>query len=365
VRHRSRVTRRDLLLQVAGLDRHARAVDRASRGRGLAGRKAWSTATPAQTRAADAAARNSTDPTTREAAPELERHPLADQGVWAKAAAQSKATRPPRPVTSVQLALDLGDEPGEGPGELTSGLPEMTDEERMKAELEILGLDVSRHVVDTYAGFFEALGVTRSKDLRARRSKAELLVAGVKVATQTPPIRSGRRVIFLTLDDATGPVDATFFEDAQGPYAATVFHSWLLVVRGELRRTGRRGVSVRATGCWALPDLFAIWQAAPTSAEGIRAVREVMAVVPEGFASVGEEAVTGAAESRSTRPVMTAPGDPTAKGAAGGMGRRRVLVHSSGFKVSPYADVRPAGESAKDLSEPARKLWHRSQGSAG
>ena len=28
----------------------------------------------------------------------------------------------------------------------------MTAEERMRAELEILGLDASRHVVDTYAG---------------------------------------------------------------------------------------------------------------------------------------------------------------------------------------------------------------------
>ena len=69
----------------------------------------------------------------------------------------------------------------------------------------------------------------------------EVWVAGVKVATQTPPVRSGRRVVFLTLDDATGPVDATFFEDVQGPYAATVFHSWLLVIRGVLRRTGPRG----------------------------------------------------------------------------------------------------------------------------
>ena len=89
----------------------------------------------------------------------------------------------------------------------------------------------------------DALGVTRSRELLRRRSQAEVLVAGVKVATQTPPIRSGRRVVFLTLDDATGPVDATFFEDAQGPYAATVFHSWLLVVRGEVRRTGPRGVA--------------------------------------------------------------------------------------------------------------------------
>ena len=95
----------------------------------------------------------------------------------------------------------------------------------------------------------------------------ELLVAGVKVATQTPPVRSGRRVVFLTLDDATGPVDATFFEDAQGPYAATVFGSWLLVVSGVLRRTGYRGVSLRATGAWELPALHDLWER-----EGIDAV---------------------------------------------------------------------------------------------
>ncbi len=350
VRRRNKVTRRDLLLQVADLDRHARAVDRAGKGRsrGLARRPE----TPAAARrAADAAGRNSTDQGDRERS--------AGPGVWQKASAQSRATKPVAPLTSVQLALDLGDTPADGE---VSGLPEMNASERVRAELEILGLDVSRHVVDFYAGLLDELGVTRSKDLRQQRSKAELLVAGVKVATQTPPIRSGRRVIFLTLDDATGPVDATFFEDAQGPYAATVFHSWLLLVRGELRRTGPQGVSLRATGCWELPALYQVWQE-----EGIEAVRAVMAEVPPGFedpGSVAESAVTGAAESRSSRPVVANP--PAAHqgggGTAGGMGRRRVLVHSSGFKMSPYSDIKPAGDDTKTAP---RKLWHRSPGSAG
>jgi error-prone DNA polymerase len=370
VSQRGRVTRRDLLLQVAELDRLARAVDRAGTrslaSRGLPSRTSRSgsrAGSAARAKADDAAARNSSDHQVRDTVADLERHPLGDAGVWARAAAQSKATAPPPPVESVQLTLALGDEPGEGE---VSGLPEMTAEERMKAELEILGLDVSRHVVDSYAPFLEALGVTRSRDLLTRRSKAELLVAGVKVATQTPPIRSGRRVIFLTLDDATGPVDATFFEDAQGPYAATLFHSWLLVVRGELRRTGYRGVSLRATGCWELPVLASLWQR-----EGMAAVRAQMAVVPEGFTGVGDiGAVKGAAESRSTRPVMASPPQTFGEEAeaetghytAGGMGRRRVLVHSSGFQMSPYADIKPAGDDAKDV---ARKLWHRSQGSPG
>jgi error-prone DNA polymerase len=323
VRRRTKVTRRDLLLQVAELDRHARAVQRAGRARGLAAGRLRGRGTPAprpaDLRVEEAAARTSTDPGAREGSVPLERHPLGTQGVWAKAAAQSRAAADPRPVTSVQLTLDLGDEPQEH----ISGLPEMTAEEQMRAELEILGLDASRHVVDTYADFLDALGAVRSLDLLRQRSRSEILVAGVKVATQTPPVRSGRRVVFLTLDDGTGPVDATFFEDAQGPYAATVFGSWLLVVRGEVRRTGHRGISLRATGAWPLTELHARWQK-----DGIDAVRARLAERPEL-----EEVV-----------------------------HHRVLTHSSGFQMSPYADVKPSGESVKDV---ARKLWHRSPGSPG
>jgi error-prone DNA polymerase len=302
--------------------------------------------------------------------------------VWEQAARQSQATRRTAPVTSVQLAFDLGDAPVDGE---VSGLPEMNDSERVRAELEILGLDASRHVVEFYDPFLDAIGVTRSADLLRRRSRSELLVAGVKVATQTPPIRSGRRVVFLTLDDSTGPVDATFFEDVQGPYAATVFHSWLLVVRGELRRTGRQGVSLRAIGCWELPVLHEAWRDG-----GLDAVREMMATIPEGFGEgVAEGAVQGAAESRSSRPVIARPTTGNAPGtsagagsgagssggsSAGGMGRRRVLVHSSGFMMSPYADIKPPGEDTKTAPRKAasdtpsgapRKLWHSSSGSSG
>jgi len=65
----------------------------------------------------------------------------------------------------------------------------------------------------------------------------------------------------------------------------------------------------------------------------------------------------------------------------GGGRRRRVLVHASGFRQSPYADIRPAGGDVRDarkLSDsrvvpdgdtppgtPSRKLWHASPGSSG
>ena len=264
------------------------------------------------------------------------------------AAAQSQGGLPviPARAQSTQLALDLGDTP-----ELTmaTGLPEMTGPERVRAELDILGLDASAHIIDFYAPMLQVLGVTRSGQLLGQRSRSELWVAGVKVATQTPPIRSGRRVVFLTLDDSTGPVDATFFEDVQGPYAATVFHSWMLLVRGILRRTGPRSVSLRATGAWELSGLWEAW-----SRGGLDGVHSVLS----------ETDARGADQDD----------------AAGGTGAppRRVLVHSSGFKQSPYADIKPAGGDVRDSRKlpkeghavpetgaPPRKLWHASPGSSG
>ncbi len=338
VRRRGQVTRRDLLLQVADLDRWDRPARRGSRpASAAAGQASTGQASTGQASTAGA----------------------ATTAVVAAAARQSQAPAAVR-EPDVQLALDLGPEDAGRP----SGLPEMSGAERVRAELDVLGLDASRHVLDFYQPLLDVIGVTRSRDLLRRRSQAEVMVAGVKVATQTPPIRSGRRVVFLTLDDATGPVDATFFEDAQGPYAATVFHSWLLVVRGELRRTGHRGVSVRATGAWELSGLFTAWEIG-----GPDAVHAVLtAPVPElddgVLTAEVERAVEGAAGSRSTRPVMASVPGQGSGTRAGGMGQRRVLVHPSGFRMSPYADVKTPGEDPKK-GAPPRRLWHSSPGSSG
>jgi error-prone DNA polymerase len=167
-------------------------------------------------------------------------------------------------------------------------------------------------------------------------------------------------VVFVTLDDATGPLDATFFEDAQVGYASTVFHSWLLVIRGLVRRTGPRGVSMQAVGCWELPALHSAWLSG-----GLAAVEETM----DAPAVVTERAVHGAAESRSTRPVMTRP--PVPGLTVGGSGHSgvggAVHVYATGFKASPYADVMPAGDGVGTSrgSGAPRRLWHSSPGSSG
>jgi len=163
-----------------------------------------------------------------------------------------------------QLAFDVhatGDHPASPNLDQASfafSLPEYSDAERVRAELEVLGLDASRHLVSFFEPLLADLGVTRSVDLHRCRSDQRVMVAGVKVASQTPAIRSGQRIIFLTLDDATGPVDVTVFESVQPKVAKTVFHSFVLAVVGTVRRTGRKGVSVVAEDVW---DLTAILHA--------------------------------------------------------------------------------------------------------
>lgn len=142
-----------------------------------------------------------------------------------------------------------------------SGLPEMSLPEKIDCELEILGLDVSGHVMQGYWPFLNALSGARLNvvavdRLLSCRNGEEVLVAGVKVATQTPPVRSGKRVVFLSLDDSTGVADAAFFETAQGEYAKNIFGSWQLLVRGRVRRTGKRGISLTGTGAWPLAELY-------------------------------------------------------------------------------------------------------------
>ena len=133
-----------------------------------------------------------------------------------------------------------------------------TDAEVVRAELEVLGLDATRHLASFFEGLFRDLGVTYAQDLSRCRGGRTVVVAGVKVASQTPAVRSGQRIIFLSLDDGTGPVEVTVFESVQPKVARTVFHAYAVAVRGELRRTGVRGVSIIAEEAW---DLLALHHA--------------------------------------------------------------------------------------------------------
>ncbi|MBB5793737.1 DNA polymerase III subunit alpha [Streptomyces caelestis] len=217
-----------------------------------------------------------------------------------------------------------------------AGLPDLTSSERLSAELGVLSMDASRNLMDDHRTFLDELGVVSARRLREARHGETVLVAGAKAATQTPPIRSGKRVIFSTLDDGTGLVDLAFFDDSHDACAHTVFHSWLLLVRGVVQRRGPRSLSVVGAAAWNLAELLEVRRE-----EGLEGVAARLAGAGSGDSGDGGKAPAGSAAQEPEE--------------------QRKIRMPTGYEMHPWADLRPAGEG------PAvgRKLWHQSPGSAG
>ncbi|MFK4800573.1 DNA polymerase III subunit alpha [Streptomyces sp. MPA0124] len=237
----------------------------------------------------------------------------------------------------------------------SAGLPDLTSAEKLSAELGVLSMDASRNLMDDHRAFLRELGVVSAKRLREARHGETVLVAGAKAATQTPPIRSGRRVIFSTLDDGSGLVDLAFFDDSHDACAHTVFHSWLLLVRGVVQRRGPRSLSVVGSAAWNLADLLEVRRE-----EGLEGVAARLAGTAGGTRGTdgGDDPEGGPARRR----LAGSDGRPAPAGsAAQDPMEQRTIRMSTGYEMHPWADLRPAGEG------PAvgRKLWHQSPGSAG
>lgn len=224
-----------------------------------------------------------------------------------------------RPATG-QLPLD---------GELVtaepSGLPEMTSRETLDAELHIVKIDVSQHLMEHHHRLLREIGATDSAHLKQLHPGQQVLVAGVRASTQTPPIPSGKRVIFVTLEDGFGMVDVAFFEDSHDAVAHTIFHNGILLVRGTVEARGPRRTVVGQM-VWNLDEL-----AAARRDHGPEAVLTLL----------GKD-----------RPAPTPAQTPPS---------RTIPVGTAGAQMHPYADLQPAGTRAADL----KALGYTSPGSAG
>ncbi|MFD4694904.1 DNA polymerase III subunit alpha [Streptomyces sp. NPDC058463] len=204
-----------------------------------------------------------------------------------------------------------------------SGLPEMTGREALSAELGTLGIDVSRHLMEHHHRLLREIGATDAAHLAGLRAGQQVLVAGVRASTQTPPIASGKRIIFVTLEDGAGLVDLAFFEDSHPACAHTVFHSGLLLVRGTVQVRGTRRTVV-GTMAWDLDEIAAARR------------------------DNGPEAALALLGADHPQPTPA-------------QSQRTLVNGTTGARLHPYADLQPAGSRTADL----KKFGYTSPGSAG
>ncbi|MGW1278215.1 DNA polymerase III subunit alpha [Streptomyces tsukubensis] len=252
----------------------------------------------------------------------------APAGAAAPAGASAAVPEPPAsPVTpATALSSALSPVPDRG---RTGGLPAMDDWDQLAAELDVLDMDITRHLLDDHRALLTDIGATPAARLGELPHGTTVLVAGVKTATQTPPIRGGRRVVFATLDDPTGLSDLAFFEDSHDRCAATVFHSALLLVRGTVSRPRNRPGSLSVTGeaAWDLAELIELHRDGGPAAVADRLTRR-----QPGPGHHGEQQRRG-----------------------------RTLTEPTGYVMNAWADLRPPGVPLVG----GRALHHASRGSAG
>ena len=88
-----------------------------------------------------------------------------------------------------------------------------------------------------------AAGIVTARDLRHIPSGRKVRVTGLLVIVHMPPTKSGKRVIFITLEDETGLLDVVAFPKAQVSSARAILTSEVQTVEGRLQRQGKNGLS--------------------------------------------------------------------------------------------------------------------------
>ncbi len=98
-------------------------------------------------------------------------------------------------------------------------------------------------------------GIVTAVDLRRIPSGRKVKVTGLAVIVHMPPTKSGKRVIFTTLEDETGLIDLVVFPKAQKHAAKAVLTCEVQTVEGRLQRQGKDGLSISIVVERVIPHL--------------------------------------------------------------------------------------------------------------
>lgn len=116
--------------------------------------------------------------------------------------------------------------------------------EQVWIEHQTMEVQCTAHPMDVLRPWLMSEGVLRAKDLHSIPSGRRIKVAGLMIMVHTPPTRSGKRVMFATLEDESGLVDFVMFPGVQRHWAREVLTNEVLAIEGRLKRKGEKGLSI-------------------------------------------------------------------------------------------------------------------------
>ena len=131
-------------------------------------------------------------------------------------------------------------------------------DDKVRAELELLSLTVTCHPLELYEEELRKMGVTMSYELPQMGDEVPVTVAGVYERAQNPWMRSGKRTMFLTLEDAYGLYECVCFESKLAKIAPVVARASYFLVRGRLQNNHKRGLAIVAEEVLDLEEVLAL-----------------------------------------------------------------------------------------------------------
>lgn len=143
-----------------------------------------------------------------------------------------------RETESAQGALDFGLE--------LRRLPDFSPSEKYLKEYELSGLMVRGHYMSFARADLKKQGYLPAAQAKQAERGELIKVAGVAIRPHRPPTKSGKVVVFFSLEDETGLVDLVMFEDVYQRYGHLIFTDPRPPL-GALGRVERRGGHVSIT----------------------------------------------------------------------------------------------------------------------
>ncbi len=120
-------------------------------------------------------------------------------------------------------------------------VPDFSPNEKWWHEMDVLGLSLHKHPMEFTREDLRERGVITCEEAREAPTGKRVKVAGMILRPHRPPTKSGRTVVFFSLEDETEILEVTVFESVYNRCGRAIFTQPLLTVAGHIDRRGAPG----------------------------------------------------------------------------------------------------------------------------
>ena len=137
----------------------------------------------------------------------------------------------------------------------SEGIREWSEKYRLSLEKDTLGLYLTGHPFDEYEREIRNFVGTSIQNLKS--SKKRTIVAGLIVAVRLMKNKRGQNMCFVTLDDRSGRIEATFFSDAYEEFKDAITKDAIVIVEGVVSiddYSGSNELKMRASAIYGVDE---------------------------------------------------------------------------------------------------------------